>query len=318
MASDDIAATTIGIDLNAIPPNLPLVDDEPDENEPLPFHEEEVALHQEIYDDSENESLLSEEEDEISNQATYDGDLGEDEIPNQATYDDDSARPRFNAQGNVIFSGKIGVFPLVTKEPARRSSVNRVSGTLETKPIQSIRRDVIKKVLLEQVLPAIRAKWPREDSRKPIFIQQDNARTHVRPNDADFLEAAKEDGFDIQLRNQPANSPDLNVLDLGFFNAMQALQHQEAPTMIDELINAVIKSFYDYPPKKSNRIFITLQSSMVEIMRAQGCNNYDIPHLGKQRLERQGKLPIRLKCDAELEQEVAYYLGIRRRPPIPS
>lgn len=41
------------------------------------------------------------------------------------------ARPRFDAQGNELFSGKIGVFPFITKEPARRNSVNRVADILE-------------------------------------------------------------------------------------------------------------------------------------------------------------------------------------------
>ena len=49
--------------------------------------------------------------------------------------------------------------------------------------------------------------------------------------------------FDIQLTCQPANSPDLNVLDLGFFNSIQSLQHQSAPRTIDELITVVQDSF---------------------------------------------------------------------------
>ncbi|KAL7124878.1 hypothetical protein ABFS83_14G078100 [Erythranthe nasuta] len=89
------------------------------------------------------------------------------------------ARPRFDEQGNETFSGKIGVFPLVTREPAKRNSVNRVVGTLETKPIASVKRDVIRSFLIEKVIPTIKEKWPREDSRYPIFIQQDNARTHI-------------------------------------------------------------------------------------------------------------------------------------------
>jgi hypothetical protein len=48
------------------------------------------------------------------------------------------ARPRFNDEDEVTFTGKIGLFPLVNKVPARRSSVNRATGTLETKPITSI------------------------------------------------------------------------------------------------------------------------------------------------------------------------------------
>ncbi|KAL7153161.1 hypothetical protein ABFS83_04G147100 [Erythranthe nasuta] len=67
-----------------------------------------------------------------------------------------------------VFSGKICVFPLVTRETAKRNSVNRVAGTLKTKPIVSVKKD---------------EKWPREDSRYPIFFQQDNARTNIPQNE---------------------------------------------------------------------------------------------------------------------------------------
>ena len=85
------------------------------------------------------------------------------------------------------------------------------------KPITSITRDVIRDFMINKVLPAIRAKWPREDVGKPIFIQQDNAPTHLKLDDPDFCEAAKQEGFDIRLICQPPNSPDFNILTWVFF-----------------------------------------------------------------------------------------------------
>ena len=41
------------------------------------------------------------------------------------------------------------------------------------------------------------------------------------------------------MTNQPLTSLDFNVLDLGFFNTIQSLQHKEAPTTVDDLIKAV-------------------------------------------------------------------------------
>ncbi|KAL7087657.1 hypothetical protein ACP275_13G081300 [Erythranthe tilingii] len=219
------------------------------------------------------------------------------------------ARPMFDEQGNEIFSGKIGVFPLVTREPAKRNSVNRVAGTLETKLIASVKRDVIRSFLIEKVIPTIKEKWPTEDSRYPIFIQQDNARTHIPQDDIEFCRVAKEDGFDIRLMCQPPNSPELNVLDLGFFSAIQSLQYKESPKNVDELINAVVRAFEGFSARKSNRIFLTLQSCMIEIMRGKGSNKYKIPHMSKAMLEREGRLPTQLKCDRELVQEILNYLG---------
>lgn len=37
--------------------------------------------------------------------------------------------------------------------------------------------------------------------------------------------------------HQPPNNPDINVLDLGLFNAIQTLQYQTAARNIDELID---------------------------------------------------------------------------------
>jgi hypothetical protein len=93
--------------------------------------------------------------------------------------------------------------------------------------------------MINQVLPAIRAKWPREDVGKPIFIQQDNAPSHLKLDDPDFCEAAKIGGFDIRLICQPPNSPDFNILDLGFFRAIQAIQYKKNAKTIEALVPAV-------------------------------------------------------------------------------
>jgi len=84
----------------------------------------------------------------------------------------------------------------------------------------SVKKDTIRQFLIEKVLPAIKEKWPAQERGLPIFIQQDNARTHIDVNDPAFVQAAQADGWDIRLTCQPQNSPDLNVLDLGFFAAI--------------------------------------------------------------------------------------------------
>jgi hypothetical protein len=45
------------------------------------------------------------------------------------------ARPRMDSGENCTFDGKIGCFPFVTYEPAKRTSKNRAAGTSEMKPI---------------------------------------------------------------------------------------------------------------------------------------------------------------------------------------
>ncbi|OMO88922.1 hypothetical protein COLO4_20032 [Corchorus olitorius] len=144
---------------------------------------------------------------------------------------------------------------------------------LETKPITSVRKKEMRSFLIEKVLPAIKEKWPRGALDGPIFIQQDNARTHVDIDDPEFCQAAAQDGFDIRLTYQPPNSPDLNVLDLGYFAAIQSLQQKERARNVDDLVTIVVKSFEDFPTDISDRIFLTLQTCMIEIMKKRGANS---------------------------------------------
>ncbi|OWY92626.1 hypothetical protein PHMEG_00038296, partial [Phytophthora megakarya] len=112
----------------------------------------------------------------------------------------------------VLYDGKIGVWPIVEKSVALRTSVNRPKGALVMKCV-NMTRSVYVKMLKTMVLPAIRMKWPG-GKRLVLYIQQDNASRHVFENDDDIPAAGKEDGWDIRMKCQPARSPDMNVLDL--------------------------------------------------------------------------------------------------------
>lgn len=213
-----------------------------------------------------------------------------------------TARPRFDSEGRVVFQGKIGCWPFVTEQPAQRSSRNRQAGTMEMKAITSVKRETIKAFLIEKVIPAILEKWPRSEHRETIFIQQDNARTHVPPTDPDFLAAASQSGFDIRLTCQPPNSPDFNILDLGFFRAIQSLQQKMRARTTPELVRAVEKAFNDYSPIKLNYVWLTLQLCMKEAMKLEGGNRYKIPHINKKRLQRLGSLPTQITCETVLVQ----------------
>ena len=65
---------------------------------------------------------------------------------------------QYNAEGNCIF-GKIGLWPLVERVRAQRSSVNQPAGTWETKTV-SVTKELYRTYVVEKVTPAIIAKWP--------------------------------------------------------------------------------------------------------------------------------------------------------------
>ncbi|ETP14963.1 hypothetical protein F441_10135, partial [Phytophthora nicotianae CJ01A1] len=111
----------------------------------------------------------------------------------------------------TMFDGKLGIWPLVEDYTAQRNSANRPAGTVFTRNIASIDRDVIKEFLLKEVIPTIKRTWPAQEQDKLILIQQDNAKPHVSPHDSEIVAAGTADGWNIRLFCQPPNSPDLNV-----------------------------------------------------------------------------------------------------------
>jgi len=59
----------------------------------------------------------------------------------------------------------------------------------------------------------------------------------------------------------------------------------------------------EYCPYKANIIFVTLQTVLKESIKVKGNNNYKIPHMQKQRLEREERLPLQISCEASLLDE---------------
>ena len=141
----------------------------------------------------------------------------------------------------TMFNGKICIWPFVMHEPAKQNSKNRVKENLAAKGIPKINRHETGKMLVENFIPAIKNKWPKGKAQSRIIIQQDNAKPHLQDNDAELIAECQKNGWYISFRCQPPNSPDFNVLDLGFFNSVEALQHQNAPKSIDDLIECVHK-----------------------------------------------------------------------------
>lgn len=69
------------------------------------------------------------------------------------------ARPRYDPHRKCQFDGKIGIWPIVETAVAKRKSKNRPAGMPVTKCV-NMTRDVYTKLIVDKVIPAIRAKWP--------------------------------------------------------------------------------------------------------------------------------------------------------------
>ncbi|KAH9124305.1 hypothetical protein LEN26_002322 [Aphanomyces euteiches] len=81
----------------------------------------------------------------------------------------------------------------------------------------------------------------------------------------------------MKLFNQPPQSPDLNALDLGFFNSIQALQQKTECQTIDELVCAVTCAFNELSPATLDKTFSTLQRVMKSCLSVDGDNSYEKP-----------------------------------------
>ncbi|KAG3008392.1 hypothetical protein PC120_g16258 [Phytophthora cactorum] len=116
----------------------------------------------------------------------------------------------------MMFLAAIELWPLTETYMAMRASVNRKKGTLCSRNVAYVDRPLYKHYIIEEVIPDIKAKWPASEHGKTIFIQQDNATPRVPVSGPDVVAAGTSEGWNIRLLFQSPNSPDLNVLDLGY------------------------------------------------------------------------------------------------------
>ncbi|KAH9153421.1 hypothetical protein AeRB84_004326, partial [Aphanomyces euteiches] len=191
------------------------------------------------------------------------------------------ARPRWDEATQTWFDGKIGVWPFVIEVPAGEvHQQGNIQGHASHQSYTSNQKKV--------------ATW----IYKKRVILQDNARPHVAAFDDDVSAACTDSEWNMIVRNQPPNSPDMNVLDLGFFRAIQSLQENCHSHYMMEIIDAVNSAWRDVEARALNNNFFTLQACLQEVLRIEGDNKYKIPHMRKSSLLACGMLPEVLPCDA--------------------
>ncbi|ETM45275.1 hypothetical protein L914_09623 [Phytophthora nicotianae] len=136
-------------------------------------------------------------------------------------------------------------------------------------------------MLIQQLLSAIREKWPFIGRGGCVRVLQDNAPAHIDTSDQRFATAVAEQGLNVQLCFQPPYSPDLNCLDLSRFSAIQARQRLKSSTTMDELIEAVADSYWELPPSTLDAAFLSLQCSMDKCIKDGGGNAFKASTYGE-------------------------------------
>ena len=104
-----------------------------------------------------------------------------------------------------------------------------------------------------------------------------------------FNDALIEKGINAKLYMQATNSPVINLLDMGFFRAIQSF-NDAAPKNEEELIQLVSTAYNNHAWNKINQTWLTLQCCFNQIIMHNRDNDYNIDHITKEKLECIGKL----------------------------
>ncbi|CAN0013385.1 unnamed protein product [Discosporangium mesarthrocarpum] len=203
------------------------------------------------------------------------------------------ARPMISY--GVWFDGKMGIWPIADTVAAMRSSKNRKKGTVMLKPA-TVNAERYNELMIDKAIPAIKARMPRPPGHT-IFVQQDGAKPHTGGGVMEAIQAKA--GNSIILETQPANSPDLNVNDLGFFHSIQQLKEDVGVSSPKDLVEATMEAFDVYPLETLERVWQSLFAVLGEVLGSKGDSSYKLPHLGKEILDRTGKLPVNWRVDEE-------------------
>ncbi|ETP29898.1 hypothetical protein F442_21018 [Phytophthora nicotianae P10297] len=119
----------------------------------------------------------------------------------------------------------------VRRGPGERLTFNRMMDFVHLdekwfylkKDKQRVDREIYRQALCRMVISRIKEVWP---SGKRVVLQHDNAKPHVAADDPEVVAACSLGNWNMKICPQPANSPDFNANDLGFFNSLQSLQYK--------------------------------------------------------------------------------------------
>ena len=200
------------------------------------------------------------------------------------------ARPRFDADGNCVFDGKIAIERVCSLHTAKRDSKHHKKGDQYEKDI-NMNGAVYIKMMKTQIFPAIIEAFKDCPGVHEVRVQQDGARSHT---------AKRKDGTErytvelnahgatlkpkIRIITQPAQSPDTNVCDLAFFRALDSAvrktrrlpgdaSHNELFDL-DKLSTDVHAAFEAYDPDTLEKMWVYKSIVMDRVIASKGGNDY--------------------------------------------
>jgi hypothetical protein len=230
------------------------------------------------------------------------------------------SRPRLI--NGIWWDGEIGIWPFGQWIPAKRDSIDRPAGTACWFK-ETCDRDTHREMMRNCVVLAICAEWPDGACRNQhlkIHVQQDSAPGHFNETtDTEWISHLKEMELSdkLVLHSQPAQSPDLNLCDLGLCNAIQSDCNKITPWNHRDIIDCVTWSHHDCPHEKVKHLWLTHMSVMNAILDCDGNNNHKLPHMNKAKLEREGRSPEVLPITEAAKRHFDACQAGAPAPPLP-
>lgn len=197
------------------------------------------------------------------------------------------------------FDGLVCVHSCTKLVAAKRNSKNRAAGELQEVDV-SVDAAYYRETMVDVILPAIVQALPRAglDGRR-LTIQHDGAPAHNGKGNQAFWPVMLKEKYptrDIIIITQPAQSPDLNINDLGFFNSLQSLADKTDADSLSDLLDAVEECYWEYDPETLERVWQAQFNTYNCILKARGGNNFKQPHTGVSKRQRRGQLAVRVKA----------------------
>ncbi|MEZ0498453.1 hypothetical protein [Sphingomonas sp. IW22] len=172
------------------------------------------------------------------------------------------------------FNGLIGIWRIQKNVEAQRSSKNHCKGD-SYKIDCTLTADYFYDLMTTGVMPMICKKM---QSFQNVTVQMDNARPHIGKNNVELFNDFGDSLFPcITTINQPAQSPDLNANDIGFFTSLNKRVLRNKCTNVDKLWFALEENFWSTKPATLTSIFKSKSRIVTEIIKQKGLN-VNVPH----------------------------------------
>ena len=188
-------------------------------------------------------------------------------------------RPTFNKRTKKFtHDGKIGLWRSgATIKVAKKKSKNHERGD-EYYIDETVDHEAYTALVKGTGFPNLR-QYMRNKKKKRCVFQEDNASPHKKARPG-LQKIAKKGQIKIDYREQPARSPDLNVLDLMIWRVLEAAVNKKRPKTKEDLVEACVEAWENMSPTKIETAFRLLKYVMQKIREKGGGNNFKIPHAG--------------------------------------